>query len=156
MLVGSLRPLTEAQRKFLRERNGCFACRQIGHRANSTQCPRFRTASPANGPKQRQETDAVDVEADVDVDEVDKTEVTNWDRYTPANLATTPMTSSNKSKGVPVSIKNLQNEIGHNDDWQLNPKVAKRLFEEWGKPKVDLFACCRRRFLQSFMHYSCN
>ena len=71
-------------------------------------------------------------------------EDTNWDRYTPANLATTP-TSSDKSKGVPVSIKHNQKEIGHNDDWQLNPKVAKMLFNKWGQPKEDLFASARNK-----------
>ena len=37
---GKLRPLTDAQRNWLRDNNGCFACRRLGHHQGSADCPK--------------------------------------------------------------------------------------------------------------------
>jgi hypothetical protein len=136
---GGLRPLTDAQRQYLREKGGCFACRQLGHQALN--CPNRQRKTPSN------ENNAVDsADPDEVTDEIEEENESDSSGYEPTNVGTGPKPSA-ISPVVPVSeIKTRsKSDIYDSDDWQLNPTIAKGLFEKWGEPKVDLFATIRNK-----------
>ncbi len=139
---GRLRPLTPRQRDYLREHNGCFACRQLGHRAGAPTCPRANSRKAPTTPPANENNAVEKDESDETMEPVES----DANRYRSPNVANS-QTINNINVTVPVSaIKTHKvTEVRDSDDWQLNPTIAKDLFEKWGYPKIDLFASIRNK-----------
>jgi hypothetical protein len=167
---GRLLPLSEAQRKYLSEKGGCFACRRLGHMQGSPDCPKNRNPNPDTS---RRPTGAGNRNAvtNVEVDEVESENQpdgdydSDCDGYLEANLGIPKNSGYEEADEVSIAIKKEshdwrvvepdRDQIGQiritNDDWQLNPSISQKLFERWGSPKVDLFASSRNK--QAHFYY---
>ena len=74
-------------------------------------------------------------------------EDSEWDRYGKVNVDTQKSNAPQSTEPpIPINIpKSNSRSFSANDDWQLNPDIATKLFNRWGRPKIDLFATVRNR-----------
>ena len=133
--------LTPAERAFLYRNKACFRCRQLNANHTATSC--------TNPPQTNQAIQQIEQDTNTTLNprsnpvepEVLEMELSNGRYANQANLALQTKAGSEANRqeiNISPSITNfIPRDPG---DWMLNRTISQQIFEQWGQPKIDLFA----------------
>jgi hypothetical protein len=140
---GGLIKLTNSQRSYLIQNNGCFKCRKINVDHVASNCPVRSQPRPRTSDNNAIEIAEIETRsAETESERYLEINAVNLSVKTPVNTKETPSFSINSLS--PHHLPPSKPTIDKND-WMLNPNVASLLFEQWGTPTVDLFASAKNK-----------